>query len=109
MSTEKDSIARLVEQQPGPMKFFVSYAGWGPGQLEKEMEEGSWLTTPATSEEIFQTDEDQWDRLRNRNLPRGAVCIHEREDHPEGPVDELAFPSPFFSFFTFHFALIWVP
>ncbi len=29
-------------------KVFVGYAGWGPGQLERELDEGAWLVSEAT-------------------------------------------------------------
>lgn len=29
-------------------KVFVGYAGWGPGQLERELAEGAWLVSEAT-------------------------------------------------------------
>jgi len=58
-STDSDAVQQLVRQNNCPMKFFVGYAGWGPGQLEGEMEEGSWLTTDATDELVFNI-EDPW-------------------------------------------------
>jgi putative transcriptional regulator len=58
--TDRDSVEQIVWQAEGPMKFFVGYAGWGPGQLEDEMEEGSWLTLPASSTQIFDGGEEQW-------------------------------------------------
>ena len=59
-STDKDSIERLVSQCAGPLKFFINYAGWGPGQLEGEIEAGGWLATHARSDEIFRGDDDLW-------------------------------------------------
>lgn len=37
-------------------RVFAGYAGWGPGQLETEMEEDSWIVEDALSEDLF-TDE----------------------------------------------------
>jgi len=59
-STDKESIERLVSQCAGPLKFFVNYAGWGPGQLEGEIEAGGWLTTAAASDEVFRSDDELW-------------------------------------------------
>ena len=40
----------------------ANYAGWGPGQLEGEIEEDSWLSTPARVEHVFwEGDEDLWE------------------------------------------------
>lgn len=39
------------------------YSGWGPGQLEREMEEGSWLILPYEEELAFPDDvEGLWER-----------------------------------------------
>jgi len=35
-------------------RFFVGYAGWGPGQLAAEVEDASWLVLPATQELVFE-------------------------------------------------------
>lgn len=37
-------------------RFLVGYAGWGPGQLESELERNDWLVIPATPELVFGRD-----------------------------------------------------
>ena len=44
--------------QPMDMRLFVGYSGWAAGQLQKEIEEGSWLVANVTPELIFETDPD---------------------------------------------------
>lgn len=59
-STDKETIEQLVSRSAGPLKFFVNYAGWGPGQLEGEIEAGGWLATPAATEQVFRGDDELW-------------------------------------------------
>jgi putative transcriptional regulator len=35
---------------------FVGHAGWGPGQLETEMERGDWIIEPARREDAFTSE-----------------------------------------------------
>ena len=35
---------------------YAGYSGWGPGQLENEMQSGSWITLPADPALVFETD-----------------------------------------------------
>jgi len=50
-----DLFKRLLEEGPsGAMAFMLGYSGWGPGQLDREMEEGAWLTAPVTREILFE-------------------------------------------------------
>lgn len=42
-------------------RLILGYAGWGPGQLDRELLEGSWLQAPLTRNIVFGTDpEDAW-------------------------------------------------
>jgi putative transcriptional regulator len=55
----------------GPRKslFVLGYAGWAPGQLEGEIDQGSWITVPADPALLF--DEDtarKWERATARRL-----------------------------------------
>lgn len=43
---------------PEHMRLLLGYAGWGPGQLEGEIQENAWLICPATAEDIFSGQPD---------------------------------------------------
>ncbi len=62
-STDKDHVERLIRENTDAIRFFVGYAGWTEGQLDAEMETGSWLVTPATPELVFNSDEGLWHKL----------------------------------------------
>jgi putative transcriptional regulator len=68
-STERDKIESIMQAGEGDSKFFVGYSGWGAGQLEKELEGGSWLVVPGNATQVFlggDALEDQWSRLTAR-------------------------------------------
>ncbi|SHK91341.1 putative transcriptional regulator [Chitinophaga jiangningensis] len=45
------------------IKFFIGYSGWSSGQLGEEMEEKSWIISPATTTLVFDREEQQiWQR-----------------------------------------------
>ncbi len=51
-----ETLNRLLEvpQEKEFFRAYMGYSGWGPGQLENEMESGSWLTMPAQSNMVFE-------------------------------------------------------
>lgn len=57
LTTSKDIIKAIAENQ-GPEKFIVAlgYAGWGSGQLEKELAENTWLCSPSNEQLLFDID-----------------------------------------------------
>lgn len=48
-------ILKAISESNGPSKYMMAlgYAGWGPGQLEVEIQENSWLVAPGKSKYIF--------------------------------------------------------
>ena len=40
------------------VRFFVGYSGWGPGQLDAEFDDGSWIVREATPGVAFAEDDD---------------------------------------------------
>ena len=46
---------------PDHLLFLLGYAGWGPGQLDREIQENSWLVADPDPAIIFHADpEDKW-------------------------------------------------
>ncbi len=51
-------------------RVFAGHAGWGPGQLEAELEGDSWILEPATEADLFTPDpESLWRRILERKGP----------------------------------------
>lgn len=58
-------ILRAVAEGFGPSQYLLTlgYAGWGPGQLEGELQDNAWLTVPADASILFGAALDQkWTR-----------------------------------------------
>ncbi len=56
-----ETLERILElpSEHESFRAYMGYSGWGPGQLETEMESGSWLTMPARSQLVFDEDATQ--------------------------------------------------
>ena len=58
-------ILRAIAERRGPSRslFALGYAGWGPGQLDAEMQANGWLHVPAAPELVFDPDlNSKWER-----------------------------------------------
>ena len=62
-TSDRSQITGLMENSKEPVRIFVGYSGWGPGQLEHELEEGSWIATDVKHDYIFHSEENLWERI----------------------------------------------
>ncbi|WP_331251021.1 YqgE/AlgH family protein [Nocardioides sambongensis] len=70
-----DTPTELVEGTVHRLRIFAGYAGWGAGQLEGEIAEGSWYVVPAVSDDVFSGDtRDLWRRVMRRQP--GDLALH---------------------------------
>jgi putative transcriptional regulator len=52
---------------------YVGHAGWAAGQLDEELDTGSWITCTASQRIVFDTKaEEMWDRVLLSLGPRFA-------------------------------------
>lgn len=57
-----DALLRVIGEG-GQIRLCLGYAGWGPGQLDQEIAEGSWLFTDPKPELVFSSDPDStWEQ-----------------------------------------------
>lgn len=56
LTTSRDVLEAIAAGE-GPEQYLVAlgYAGWGAGQLEKEIMDNSWLNTPSSKQVLFAT------------------------------------------------------
>ncbi|MGH9218161.1 MAG: YqgE/AlgH family protein [Vicinamibacterales bacterium] len=76
-------VRRTLEAEPDPVtRMVVGYAGWGAGQLDVELAEGSWLLAPVESDLIFKTSADtMWEAAIRRlgaepSMLQGSSGVH---------------------------------
>ena len=81
LSAQADIVADIAKGHgPRQMNFCLGYAGWAPGQLEKELLGNEWLVVPATRELVFEvpaanryTAATRVLGLTDLNFPTGVV------------------------------------
>lgn len=68
LSASPDMLRRLLMPSPPPhARLIVGYSGWGPGQLEAELEESAWLMCDIDRDVIFTTPAEQlWEKVIRR-------------------------------------------
>ena len=76
LSTSPALLRRLLEPNPPEQaRLVVGYSGWGPGQLEDELVESSWLLSEVDADLVFNTPPEQmWEAaIRRLGADPGAL------------------------------------
>jgi putative transcriptional regulator len=59
----QEALRRVAEATRLRARVFLGYAGWAPGQLEREIAEGSWLVVPVAARLVFEADHERvWEQ-----------------------------------------------
>jgi len=68
LSTSPQRLSRLLEPNPpARTRLIIGYSGWGPGQLEAELEASAWLLSDVSPDLIFSTPADRmWEAAIRR-------------------------------------------
>jgi len=70
----------LDPQQQPRINFYLGYAGWGPGQLEGEIEAGAWLVLDSEPEDVFSSRPDDLWRTVLRRQPGRLAWLADAPD-----------------------------
>ena len=62
------------------LRVFRGYAGWGPGQLEGEIEAGAWLVLDPEPNDVFTADPDELWRTVLRRQPGRLAWLADAPD-----------------------------
>jgi putative transcriptional regulator len=63
LSVTMEALGPLLLDADAHVRFCLGYAGWGKGQLEEEMAQGTWLYTEASARLLLEGDPSQlWER-----------------------------------------------
>jgi putative transcriptional regulator len=64
-------------------RVFAGHSGWGPGQLDGELERGDWIIEPASYDDAFtETPDDLWASVLDRKGGSYAL-VARMPEHPE--------------------------
>lgn len=86
LTVEAQKLRSVLERQVEPSLIVANYAGWGPGQLDRELKEDSWYHLPATVGHVFwEETTDLWAHVV-REINRGRIRdLLGTDDLPEDP------------------------
>lgn len=72
ITADEDHLRTLVDRPDIQARFVARYSGWGPSQLEHEIEAGGWLVAPYDQSALFGDHEHAWE-LTVKKLGRDII------------------------------------
>ena len=77
LSMTSDALEPLLLDGQATLRFCLGYAGWGPGQVERELAHGSWLFTEASGETALRIEADRvWEAvIKGMGIDPGRLVV----------------------------------
>jgi putative transcriptional regulator len=66
VTADEDHLRTLVDRTDIQARFVARYSGWGPSQLDQEIEAGGWLVANSDPQILFGVDESAWEIVVKR-------------------------------------------
>jgi putative transcriptional regulator len=60
VTPSREGLSAYGREPDGAFRLLLGYAGWGPGQLDREVLEGAWLTAPPSPTLPFESPQRMW-------------------------------------------------
>ena len=79
-----DAPPEAVSEGLSALRIFAGYAGWAPGQLDGELDEGAWFVCDARASDAFTDDAEGLWRSVLRRQPAPMSFVH---TYPADPSD----------------------
>jgi putative transcriptional regulator len=77
LSTSPTLLRRVLGRRPAPRaRVLAGYAGWGPGQLDEELAQSSWLMSDVELDLLFDTEPAQMWEAAIRRLGADPASLH---------------------------------
>lgn len=77
LSTSPTLLRRVLSEHPAPRaRVLAGYAGWGPGQLDQELAQSSWLMADVELDLIFDVPADRMWETAIRRLGADPGSLH---------------------------------
>jgi putative transcriptional regulator len=86
LSRRERNVLTLMWRSQFPCRIFRGYVGWGAGQLDREVQQGTWRVVPAAAEEIVAGDGDLWERLGVRASRPQVLSVLNIRHFPTNPL-----------------------
>lgn len=85
-TVDSEKVKALVLEQPEPALAMANYSGWAPGQLEGEIDSGSWVTLPAHAGHVFWVGDDElWKAVMKEYHARQLTEMFHLRGFPSDP------------------------
>lgn len=76
IASDHDRITKIADREQGDshsLRIFDGYSGWGPSQLDSEMDEGSWLIWDIQPDQLFGEPNELW-QTAVRHIGREVIA-----------------------------------